>query len=195
MDITDSTTVRDIMATLSEEEVDCVRGAVGASTFDAIQDVPLSNVSSGIAGFPLECLTPGNAIGISVVFMSVEAGGLSAETRDCIRDVATENPNALRADELTADTADDLIAAIQVHLCLSDEEYAAMASGTDAELPPPSVLQCLVEQLGGLETLAESLSAEADDDMALVLFSAAMDCEETSSLVVPGGVPSGRPLY
>lgn len=182
MEITLSTTVRDIMDALSEEEVNCVRDAIGASTFYAVEDLPLAQVSSGTEGFPLECLTPDNVIGMSIVLMSAAVGGLSRETRNCIRDVAIENPNALLASEDTADNPGDFIAAVQMHLCLSDEEYAAIAPGTDAELPPPTVLGCLVEQLGGLEALAESFSEEAGPDAALVLFAAALDCEETSTV-------------
>lgn len=185
LDITDSTTVREIMAALSDGEVDCVRDAIGASTFDALQGMALSDVVSGTEGFPLECLTPEKAIDMSIAFMSAEAGGLSADTRNCIRDAAIVNPGVLGAGDPGIDTAGGLIASIQTHLCLSNEEYAAIASGTDAELPPPSVLKCLVEQLGGLESLAESFSAEVDDDVALVLFSAAMNCEETSTV---GGI-------
>ena len=159
-----------------------MRDAIGASTFDALQEVPLSYVESGTEGFPLECLTPENAVGMSTLFMSVEARGLSAETRNCLRDAAVENPGVLGAGDPAIETAEDLIASIQAHLCLSDEEYSAIASGTDADLPPPSVLQCLVEQLGGLESLAESFSAEADENTALVLFSAAMNCEEDSTV-------------
>ena len=188
LEISDSTTVRDIMATLSDEEVDCVRDSIGASTFDALQGLPLSAVASGAEGFPLECLAPGNAIGMTVAFMSAEAGGLSEDTRNCITAVAMDNPGALGARDPAADAVGESITAIQMHLCLSDEEYAAIASGGDAELPPPSLLGCLVEQLGGLESLAAGLSEDADADAALVLFTAAINCEETATI---GEIESG----
>ena len=153
LEITDVTTVGDIMAALSEDEVTCLRDPIGAGTFDATQDIPLPTVRDGAVDLPFECLTPENAIGISIAFMSADAGGLSAETRSCVQDVAMEDPSVLGIGESPADSAGVRTAAVRMHLCQSDEEAAALTGDGDVALLPPSAMRCMAEQLGGLEPL------------------------------------------
>ena len=180
--VTDSTTVRDLTASLSEPEVACLRATIGESIFDAILDIPLMEVPTGTPDLPLECLTPESAIGLNIAFMSVEAGGLSAETRTCLAALAVENPAAFGIGP--PPTADDFAgmfgAAIQMNLCLTDEEAAALAGGSGDGFPPPSVMRCMEEQIGSLDDLLAAFSAlmgEAPDPgAALGLFAAAQAC-------------------
>ena len=178
--ITDSTTVGDIMAVFSAEEVSCLRDAVGADLFDSIQGIPIATAPPGtLDSLPFECLGPENLIGVQIALMSAETGGLSAETRSCIREIAMENPGLLGgAEPSSPDEVSALIGAgIQMQLCLSDEEAARFAGQSGGELPPPAVMQCLEEQLGGLEDFMAIFSgAEQDPEKLLGIFAAAQAC-------------------
>ncbi len=180
--VTDSTTVGDLTASLSESEVACLRATIGESIFDAILDIPLREIPTGTPDLPLECLAPESAIGLNIAFMSVEAGGLSAETRTCIASVAMEHPAAFGIGP--PPTADDFAglfgAGIQMNLCLTDEEAAALAGAGGDGLPPPSVMRCMEEQIGSLDDLLAAFLAlmgeEPDPSAALGLFAAAQEC-------------------
>ena len=185
--VTESTTVGDLMAVLSESEVSCLRDAVGGATLDAVQNVPLANAPPGaMDALPFECLSPESAIGISIAMMSAEAGGLSAETRGCISALAMENPSALGIGEPPADPSALFGTAIQMQLCMNDEEAARFAANSGAELPPPSVMRCMEEQLGGLEDLF-TLFSGGEPDLAKLgeLMAAAQTCG--LEMTPPGG--------
>ena len=173
---TETTTTRDIMALLSDDEVACVRNAFGASAFDAAQDIPLASLPTSV-DFPIHCLAPENAIGISIAMMSAAAGGLSAETRSCIAALAQENPSVLGIGEPPEDPAELFSTAIQMQLCMSDEEAARLAGGSGEQIPPPSVMRCMEEQLGSLEDLL-ALFFGGEPDLAALgeLMAAAETC-------------------
>ncbi len=180
--VTEATTVRDIMAFLSEPEIACMRESIGESVFGAIVDIPLAQIPEDTGGFPLDCLTPESAVGITVAFMSADAGGLSTETRTCVASVITDNPAALGIGPppADADVADLLGTTIRMSLCFTDEEAAAFAGGEADALPPPSVLRCMEEQLGGMDALLSAFSNLAspapDAAAALGLLAAAQAC-------------------
>lgn len=184
--ITDSTTVGDLMAVLSEGEVSCLRDAFGAGAFDAVQGMPLASLPADSAEFPTDCLAPESTIGITIAMMSAEAGGLSAETRGCITALAMENPSALGIGGPPEDPSELFATAIQMQLCMNDEEAARFAANSGAELPPPSVMRCMEEQLGGLEDLF-TLFSGAEPDLAKLgsLFAAAETCG--LEMAPPGG--------
>ena len=182
LDITGSTTVGEIIGALSDTESDCVRYTMGAGTLDAILGVALAGVPPGAADFPLDCLTQDNAVHIGIAFMALEAGGLSAETRECVRGIALESPHVLGIGDPPADAASAMIGILQGHLCLSDEEAAALSVGRDVDLPPPSALRCMERHLGGPESMVAVFSAaEPDTSDAFNLLSAAMACDTTLS--------------
>ncbi len=179
LEITGATRVGDLMAYLSPDEVGCVRATIGPELFDSIQEFPLGSVPGGAGNLPLHCLSPDNVIGLNIAFMSSEAGGLSTETRACIRAVALENPLAIGIGEPGPDTdfSDVMRGAFQINLCMTDEEAAALAGVDSPGLPPPSVSRCLEEQLGGIDTLlALFVGQEPDLDAMLALFAAAAEC-------------------
>ena len=175
--ITDTTTVGELLAMLSESELSCVRDAAGGA-LEAFQDVPLSAVPSEMmdASLPIECFTPENIVNIQIAMMSLQAGGLSAETRGCIREVAAENPGLFAETEPVspAEAAALMSAGIQLQLCLSDEEALALLGGDAEGFPPPSVLRCMDEQLGGLE------------DLFALFFGGAPDLEKLGELMAAG---------
>ena len=178
LEITETTTIRDIVAAFSEDEETCVREAIGVDAFDLIKDVPVATLPGGVGDFPLQCLTMESTLGFVVASLSSEAGGLSAETRSCITGVAAENPGIVGLGPPPESLGEVIAGAVQVQLCLTDEEAAAWAASQGAELPSPSALRCLEEQLGGEEALLAMLSDEEQAEQAMLnLFSAALACE------------------
>ncbi len=191
--ITDSTTVGDILAVLSESEVSCLRDAIGAATIEAVQNIPLASAPPGtMEALPFECLAPESAIGISIAMMSAEAGGLSAETRSCVTALAMENPSVFGIGEPPQDPAALFGTAIQMQLCMSDEEAARFAANSGGELPPPSVMRCMEEQLGSLEDLLTLFfGGEPDLEKLGGLVAAAQTCGLEMG-PPPGGSGSGQ---
>lgn len=184
--ITESTTVGDLMAALSESEVSCLRDAVGEATLDAVMNLPLASAPAGaMDALPFECLAPESAIGISVAMMSAAAGGLSAETRSCITALAMANPSVLGIGGEPEDPAALFGTAMQMQLCLTDDEARAFVEG-GAGMPPPSVLRCMEEQLGGLDDLlAIFVGGEPDLEKLGELMAASQECG--LDVAPPGG--------
>ncbi len=180
----ETTTGRDVMAFFSEDEVACVRSTLGDDAFNMLIDTPLMGGSETTPDFPFECLTPENTTGFGVAMISAQAGGLSAESRSCIKDVAAANPSVLGFQEPTTESefAALLASGIEMQLCLTDEEAMALAGGQGGgELPPPSVMRCMEERLGSqeefLEMFLSMFSGEAADPEALLaVFAAADEC-------------------
>lgn len=176
--IDESTTVGDLMAALSESEVSCLRDAVGEATLGAVMNLPLASAPAGaMDALPFECLAPESAIGISIAMMSAAAGGLSAETRGCISALAMENPSVLGIGAEPEDPTELFSTAIQIQLCMSDEEAARLAADSGEAMPPPSVMRCMEEQLGSLEDLL-ALFFGGEPDLAALgeLMAAAETC-------------------
>ena len=175
----DDVTVGDITAALSEGEVSCARNTIGRDVFDEIQNIPIASVPAGTADLLFECLTPEHAVGINVAIMSADAGGLNAETRGCIRDIALVDPAALGIGEPpAADPARLAEPTLRIHLCLSDEEATTLSASRGVDLPLPSAIVCMQEYLGGPDALVAIFSAEeSDTEAALNLFGAAIACE------------------
>ena len=180
LEITGDTTVGDLLAYLSEEEAGCIREAIGPQLYDLIGGLPLAAAAAGNAPLPLGCLGPDNRIGLSLAFMAPRAGGLSSDSRACIREVAEENPLAIGIEDPgpEVDASEILRGAMQVNLCLTDEEAAALSGADDSVLPPPSDARCLVDALGGLDTLLDLYTGQQLEPEDLVaLLEAAATCD------------------
>ncbi len=176
--IDDSTTVGDLMAALSEAEVSCLRDAVGEATLGAVLNIPLASAPEGaMEALPFECLAPESTIGIQIAFMSAAAGGLSAETRGCISDLAMENPSVFGIGGEPEDPTELFGTAIQMQLCMTDEEAARFAANSGEAMPPPSVMRCMEEELGSIEDLL-ALFFGGEPDLAALgeLMAAAETC-------------------
>ena len=75
-----------------------------------------------------------------------------------------------------------------MQLCLTDEEAEAWAASQGMELPPPSVLQCIEEQVGGEEAFLAMLTDEATSEEALLnLLLSAPGCVPGESMATPTG--------
>ncbi len=185
---TDATTLGDLLAAFSPDEVDCIRSTQGSEAVDAMRDVPLQSLPGGASDFPIQCLSIENSVGLAVAFLSTEAGGFSAETRRCITDIGTENPGILGIGPPPENPGALFAGAIRMQLCLTDEEAEAFAAMQGFELPSPSELQCLEEQLGGEEAFLAMLTDEETSEEALFnLLMAAPTCVAGQPMATPSG--------
>ena len=142
-DIDETTTGAELIASLSEGEAACLRTTIGDTSYEAMQDLTLSESAMGFDTFPLQCLEPDNAIDLSIAMLSLQAGGLSDDSQSCIKDVFAE----LGVPSETMGETDSLRSFITMHLCLTDEEAQALdKSGGEDPLPLPSQLRCISEQ-------------------------------------------------
>ena len=143
-DIDETTTGAELIASLSEGEADCLRATIGDASYEAMQDLTLSESAMGFDTFPLQCLEPGNAIDLSVAMMSLRAGGLSDDSRACIKDVFAD----LGVPGEGMNMTDSMRSFITMQLCLTDEEAQAMSGPVPEEdaFPLPSQLRCVSEQ-------------------------------------------------
>ena len=178
--ITESTTVGDLMAVLSQGEVSCVSDIFGADAFGDLQGAPLADLP-GSAYFLFDCLAPESAVGISVAMMASAAGGFSAETRACVTALATEDPVLLGIGEPPEDSPALYGRSLQMSLCLTEEEAAALGGSTfeessDVALLDPMTARCLLEQLGGEEGLMKLSSGELDESAMPGVLAAAQAC-------------------
>ena len=158
-DIDETTTGAELIASLSEGEADCLRAAIGDASYEAMQDLTLSESAMGFDTFPLQCLEPDNAIDLSVAMMSLQAGGLSDDSQACIKDVFADLGVPGEGMSMT----DSMRSFITMQLCLTDEEAQAMSGPVPEEdaLPLPSQLRCVSEQTD-LENLFIVYQAFAD---------------------------------
>ena len=158
-DIDETTTGAELIASLSEGEADCLRAAIGDASYEAMQDLTLSESAMGFDTFPLQCLEPGNAIDLSVAMMSLQAGGLSDDSQACIKDVFADLGVPGEGMSMT----DSMRFFITMQLCLTDEEAQAMSGPVTEEdaFPLPSQLRCVSEQTD-LENLFIVYQAFAD---------------------------------
>ena len=143
-DIDADSTGADLISAISAEEAACLRTAVGDAAYEAIQGLPLSTSGMGFDTFPLHCLSPDNATDLSVAMISLQAGGLSADSRACIKDVFT----GLGVPSEAMSMADSMRSFITMQLCLTDEEAQAMSGPVPAgdAFPLPSQLRCVAQQ-------------------------------------------------
>ena len=128
-DIDETTTGAELIASLSEGEADCLRAAIGDASYEAMQDLTLSESAMGFDTFPLQCLEPDNAIDLSVAMMSLQAGGLSDDSQACIKDVFAD----LGVPDEAMSMADSMRSFITMQLCLTDEEAQAMSGPVPEE--------------------------------------------------------------
>ena len=157
-DIDETTTVAELVASLSEGEADCLRAAVGDAIYQAVQDLTLSESATGFDTFPLQCLEPDTAINLSVAMISLQAGGLSDDSQACIKGVFAD----LGVPGQTMSMTDSMRSFLTMQLCLTDEEAQALdMSGGEDPLPLPSQLRCVAERTD-LENLFIVYQAFAD---------------------------------
>ncbi len=139
-DLDGASTGAQLIAALSDSEADCLRSTIGDEGYEALQGLTLTQIPAGFDTFPMHCLEPANAIDLSVAMMSIQAGGLSDDSSDCIKDVFDEL--GLPSENMTEE--DSLRSVMFMQLCLTDEEARALdISGGEDLFPTPSQLRCI----------------------------------------------------
>ena len=130
--LTSETTGMDLVATLSEEEVSCIKGAVGDTFFQILLGTPImAAASSGTSGaFFFNCLRLDSIVGLGVAFFANEGGGWTPETRACVLAVAKEHPDLvytrlglqLPDDPGAASFAETHLYNLEVYDCMNNQE-------------------------------------------------------------------------
>ena len=94
-----STTGKDLIGHISDEETACIRAAAGDAAYQVMLSTPLLTAGSDpAAAAPLfGCMTTANAVLLGVAFLDAAAGGRSEESRMCIADFALEHPELIYA--------------------------------------------------------------------------------------------------
>ena len=149
-----SSTGQDLVALLTDQEVACLEGELGAN-YQAMLEAPLigdpgmAMEGDGSGSSPLnQCLTVERAASASISMFSVAAGGFSAETQECIAGVLEEIPSAIEAlarrDEATGGEA-----VLSFIACLTPEEAIALSPPGEGSAPNPNDIACLMQELEG----------------------------------------------
>ena len=155
--IDETTLGSDIVAMVSEAEVECIRGALGEEGYAAMQATPVLMFADSLE-MVADCFSPELSASIAIGLMSAQVGGLSAESSACLKDFYAEY-GATGPDE--SDPAASIVYMFTFQMCMTDEEAMAF-SGGDESMPLPSELRCLTAQtsienltilLTGLEAL------------------------------------------
>ena len=141
----------DLVDLLSDDERTCLQAALG-DQHNAFLSTAYSQLWNETTSPVLEdCLTPDSIAGIVIALFSETAGGLSAETRDCLADVFTADPQDALA--FSAGVPPDAAGSVSLDAlsCLTPEEAAAMTP--EGEGPPPDTAgwRCLTEELMKLD--------------------------------------------
>jgi hypothetical protein len=91
------TTGQDLIDQLSAEETACIKGEVGDAVYEFLLAAPLAAAGSDpAAAAPLfACLTDDNVVLLGAAIIDVQAGGRTAETRQCIVELVLEHPEVV----------------------------------------------------------------------------------------------------
>ena len=188
-----------IIASFNDEEVACIRAALGDEAFQALMEQPVSAAGPDFQ-FPIHCLGEESAIGLTVTMMSMQIGGLTPESQTCLQGFLAE----YGVEPEVEDPAAAIEYGLRFNLCLTDEEAEALVDPSDptAALVKPSDLRCISEhtdianlalvveaflfsfggELGGGEPSQETMEA-----MTGMMAAAAACGLDTSGFFGPGG--------
>lgn len=155
-------TIGEFVDSISDAERSCVMEGVGeqfieenrgAALFGAMEAPPL----------PGECLERQTSATLFVGFLSALTGGLSDESKACVREVYAASESTIITQPTDAPGADDLALYLDAVVCLTEEEYAAggLLDEEGTAMFPHSQLTCLVEQAGS-EKLAAFMTGFGD---------------------------------
>ena len=189
--VTETTTGGDLIALFSETEAACVRDSLGEEAFATLRDTRVMEIGDTIP-VPFECLTPETTTDLQVALFASEIGGLTAESRSCVKEVFAANPGVNASSDLSAQVA----FASDLQACLTEEEAMAFMGGASmggeggGEPPSPEAsqeaMQCMTEKLGNLEEVMAILSGgEPDPETLESVLTAALECG--LELAPPGG--------
>ena len=166
-----STTGQDLVDRLSEEEIACLKGALGDTVFELIRGIPLlaAGTDAGSAAPLFNCLSVDNVVLLGLAFSDAQTGFRDEESRTCIQELALEHPEIIFArlglewDGPGAHAGDVQEFIARLYDCWTDEERVAYLVDTldllAEENPypgreliallPESEVACVMEQLPG----------------------------------------------
>ena len=135
MDFDKETLLGEIFAAvLTEEEAGCIEEDIGSAAFQELLAASPEDTVSGFAYFPGDCLSPEHLDNLQIALFAAAAGGLSAQTLECMRGVYAEST-----------PEDFLYRYFGMTLCFSDEEavgfYGEDTGDDNWVFPPPAVLR------------------------------------------------------
>lgn len=178
------------MSELSESELTCLAGA--GETDRLLQLFAAPELATPEEQVELiGCLEDETLLRIFLTGIISETGPLSAESSACIRggmdglDLRSVmlagqagNPQAAMVGSMSA--------MFLTMSCLNDEEFDAAGPALGMTRDDLEGFNCVMEQLGGPEGMAQILSAE-DESGFMALFGAAMGCDLQLEGAAPGG--------
>ena len=140
-------------AVLTEEEAGCIEEDIGSAAFQELLAASPEDTVSGFAYFPGDCLSPEHLDNLQIALFAAAAGGLSAQTLECMRGIYAEST-----------PEDFLYRWFGTTLCFSEEEavgfYGEDTGDDNWVFPPPAVLRC-AEAAVGLRAIADAFSMGA----------------------------------
>ena len=149
-DIDEGTLGRNVVDRFTESETTCVRGEIGEEAFDDLLTHTVVESDVWFGSFPMDCLADETAGGLSEALVAAAAGGLNADSRDCLGELYAA-PDVLRhgfilSSDFGSNSGIESVGfMIRFLLCLEDDDVVGLAVhqvGLD-ELPSPSSLRCL----------------------------------------------------
>ena len=131
--ITPSTTGKDLVDRLSEEEGACIRTTLGDLLFQVLISTPLLQAGTNTADAApvFGCLTTDNVVHFAVAFIDAQAGGWTADTRMCVVEVGGRYPEAVLVNLGVEAALDDTAAETQAYIL---ELYECLADGEREDL-------------------------------------------------------------
>ena len=133
--ITPETTGQDLIDVLSEEEVECIKSAVGDPVFSLLLGAPLvlATADPSAAAPLLGCLAPESAVYVGFAFLELQTGGWSPETRACLIETGLRDPAAALAGMSAlsgqVDAMTSQVYLIEFYNCMNLEERVAYLLG------------------------------------------------------------------
>ena len=175
---------------LSEDELACLAGSADIDRLLQVFAAPELAGPEEQAQL-IGCLSDETVLRLFATGLLADAGPLSVETSMCIR--SGMNGVDLKSVMLAGNSGDEAAAmvgsmsALFVTLsCLNDEEFAAAAPALGMQPEERESLDCVLEQLGGAESMGQTLGA-GDEAAMMALFGAAMGCGMQLEGAGPGG--------
>ena len=181
-----------IASEFSEAELTCLSGVAQMDRLMQIFTAPETASPEEQAKF-IGCLEDETLLRIFLTGILAGTGPLSVETSACIR-VGMEGVD-LRATMLAGATGDEqgamvggMTSLFLSVMCLNDDEWQGAAAVLGINPEERENLKCVVEQMGGAEAFAKTLS-EGDEGALGALFGAAMGCgaQFPNAPSAPGG--------
>ncbi len=173
LEIDATTTGRDIIGSLTEDEQGCILSTLGDLAYQEFLDQPLIAQIDRPEPSPLECLPVGMVAEFAVAGLSGMVGGLADDSATCLRNLYASS-GLVNVPTVMFDGPESVQLALRFLMCLDDEEARQLMSEPGAEgvdLFTPSQLRCVDDEIG-IDELADAMMGDPSqglDEIATVL--------------------------